>query len=98
MTINEILASRPVVPLVQADDPAVAVKTSEALARGVAAGSANALTVSAASLDGCTVFSATVSPSRPITVYTIWQPGISGVTRPSPLMPSTDPWDSAPCF
>ena len=34
MTLNEILASRPVVPLVQADDPAVAVKTSRALARG----------------------------------------------------------------
>ena len=34
MSINETLASRPVVPLVQADDPAVAVKTSEALARG----------------------------------------------------------------
>ncbi len=34
MSINEILARRPVVPLVQADDPAVAVKTSEALARG----------------------------------------------------------------
>jgi 2-dehydro-3-deoxyphosphogluconate aldolase/(4S)-4-hydroxy-2-oxoglutarate aldolase len=34
MTINETLASRPVVPLIQADDPAVAVKTSEALAKG----------------------------------------------------------------
>lgn len=34
MSINEILASRPVVPLVQADDPAVAVKTAEALAKG----------------------------------------------------------------
>jgi 2-dehydro-3-deoxyphosphogluconate aldolase/(4S)-4-hydroxy-2-oxoglutarate aldolase len=34
MNINEILASRPVVPLIQADDPAVAVKTAEALAKG----------------------------------------------------------------
>jgi 2-dehydro-3-deoxyphosphogluconate aldolase/(4S)-4-hydroxy-2-oxoglutarate aldolase len=34
MNINEILAERPVVPLVQADDPAVAVKTSDALAMG----------------------------------------------------------------
>ena len=34
MSINETLASRPVVPLVQADDPAVAVKTAEALAKG----------------------------------------------------------------
>jgi len=34
MSINEILASRPVVPLIQADDPAVAVKTAEALAKG----------------------------------------------------------------
>jgi len=34
MTLNEILASRPVVPLIQADDPAVAVKTSQALASG----------------------------------------------------------------
>ena len=34
MNINEILAGTPVVPLVQATDPAVAVKTSEALAAG----------------------------------------------------------------
>ena len=34
MTINDMLSSRPVVPLVRADDPAVAVKTSEALAKG----------------------------------------------------------------
>ena len=34
MNINEILADRPVVPLVQADDPAIAVKTSLALAAG----------------------------------------------------------------
>jgi 2-dehydro-3-deoxyphosphogluconate aldolase/(4S)-4-hydroxy-2-oxoglutarate aldolase len=34
MTINEILARRPVVPLVQANDTAVAVKTSQALANG----------------------------------------------------------------
>ncbi len=34
MNINEILAGTPVVPLVQATDPAVAVRTSEALADG----------------------------------------------------------------
>lgn len=34
MNINELLAQSPVVPLVQADDPAVAVKTSRALAEG----------------------------------------------------------------
>ena len=34
MNINELLTNRPVVPLVQADDPAVAVKTSRALAAG----------------------------------------------------------------
>ncbi|MDJ0700748.1 MAG: bifunctional 4-hydroxy-2-oxoglutarate aldolase/2-dehydro-3-deoxy-phosphogluconate aldolase [Woeseiaceae bacterium] len=34
MNINEILAGTPVVPLVQATDPAVAVKTSAALAAG----------------------------------------------------------------
>ena len=34
MNINEILADRPVVPLVQADDPAIAVEISRALAAG----------------------------------------------------------------
>ncbi|MGI9222848.1 MAG: bifunctional 4-hydroxy-2-oxoglutarate aldolase/2-dehydro-3-deoxy-phosphogluconate aldolase [Woeseiaceae bacterium] len=34
MNINELLTNSPVVPLVQADDPAVAVKTSHALAAG----------------------------------------------------------------
>ena len=34
MNINELLTSNPVVPLVQADDPEVAVKTSRALAAG----------------------------------------------------------------
>lgn len=34
MSINELLAESPVVPLVQADDPAVAVKISRALASG----------------------------------------------------------------
>ncbi len=34
MDINELLTNCPVVPLVQADDPAVAVKTSRALAAG----------------------------------------------------------------
>ncbi|MEO1248090.1 MAG: bifunctional 4-hydroxy-2-oxoglutarate aldolase/2-dehydro-3-deoxy-phosphogluconate aldolase [Pseudomonadota bacterium] len=34
MNINELLTSSPVVPLIQADDPAVAVKTSQALAAG----------------------------------------------------------------
>ncbi len=34
MNINELLTSNPVVPLVQADDPAVAVATSRALAAG----------------------------------------------------------------
>ncbi len=34
MDINELLNNCPVVPLVQADDPAVAVKTSQALAAG----------------------------------------------------------------
>ncbi|MDX1518065.1 MAG: keto-deoxy-phosphogluconate aldolase, partial [Woeseiaceae bacterium] len=34
MDINELLTSNPVVPLVQADDPDVAVKTSRALAAG----------------------------------------------------------------
>ncbi|NNC77722.1 MAG: bifunctional 4-hydroxy-2-oxoglutarate aldolase/2-dehydro-3-deoxy-phosphogluconate aldolase [Woeseiaceae bacterium] len=34
MNINELLAEYPVVPLVQADDPAVAVETSRALAAG----------------------------------------------------------------
>jgi 2-dehydro-3-deoxyphosphogluconate aldolase/(4S)-4-hydroxy-2-oxoglutarate aldolase len=34
MNINELLAQSPVVPLVQADDPRVAVKTSRALAEG----------------------------------------------------------------
>ena len=34
MSINELLADSPVVPLVQADDPAVAVKISRALAAG----------------------------------------------------------------
>lgn len=34
MSINEILFSNPVVPLVQADDPEIAVKTSQALASG----------------------------------------------------------------
>ena len=34
MNISELLTSNPVVPLVQADDPAVAVKTSRALAAG----------------------------------------------------------------
>ena len=34
MNIAELLAETPVVPLVQADDPAVAVKTSRALAKG----------------------------------------------------------------
>lgn len=34
MNINELLSSNPVVPLVQADDPEVAVKTSRALAAG----------------------------------------------------------------
>ncbi len=34
MDINELLTNCPVVPLVQADDPAVAVKTSQALAAG----------------------------------------------------------------
>ena len=34
MNINELLAQSPVVPLVQADDPGVAVKTSRALAEG----------------------------------------------------------------
>ena len=38
MNINEILADRPVVPLVQADDPAVAVRTSDALAAGFSNG------------------------------------------------------------
>ena len=34
MKINELLSSNPVVPLVQADDPDVAIKTSRALAAG----------------------------------------------------------------
>ena len=34
MNINDLLAESPVVPLVQADDPAVAVRTSRALAAG----------------------------------------------------------------
>lgn len=34
MTINELLTKTPVVPLVQADDPDVAIKTSRALAAG----------------------------------------------------------------
>ena len=34
MSINNLLAESPVVPLVQADDPAVAVSTSRALAAG----------------------------------------------------------------
>jgi len=34
MNINELLTNSPVVPLVQADDPAIAVKTSHALAAG----------------------------------------------------------------
>jgi 2-dehydro-3-deoxyphosphogluconate aldolase/(4S)-4-hydroxy-2-oxoglutarate aldolase len=34
MNINDLLAQSPVVPLVQADDPAVAVRTSRALAAG----------------------------------------------------------------
>ena len=34
MNINELLTNKPVVPLVQADDPAIAVATSRALAAG----------------------------------------------------------------
>ena len=34
MNINELLSKNPVVPLVQADDPDVAIKTSRALAAG----------------------------------------------------------------
>lgn len=34
MNINELLANSPVVPLVQADDPSIAVRTSRALAAG----------------------------------------------------------------
>ena len=34
MAVNELLSRNPVVPLVQADDPGIAVKTSRALAAG----------------------------------------------------------------
>ena len=38
----------------------------------------------------CNLIEGTVLPSWSMTVKTIWQPGISGVTPPSPLIPNTD--------